>query len=112
MFVRVLKTGLENGFEEHGGLEGKEDLVRRLLGSPALVKTLRSVERGVAVDAYVGALRTIFLAGAGLAACMVLVQAATGTESGVVEKGGRESERTSLAGEEEDEWEEGMERGA
>lgn len=104
MFVRVLKTGLENGFEEHGGLEGKEDLVRRLLGSPALVKTLRSVERGVAVDAYVGALRAIFLAGAGLAACIVLVHATTGTESGVVEKkGGRESDRASLAGEEEDE---------
>ncbi|PSS27452.1 hypothetical protein M430DRAFT_79706, partial [Amorphotheca resinae ATCC 22711] len=37
LFVRLLKSGLEEGFEQHGGLEGREELVRRLLGSPALV---------------------------------------------------------------------------
>ncbi|TAQ87369.1 hypothetical protein B7494_g4305 [Chlorociboria aeruginascens] len=80
LFIRVLKKGLETGFEEHGGLkiDGRKDLVRRLLGGPAFVKELEGVERTVAVDGYVRALRVLFMAGAGLAMVMVLVQAGTG----------------------------------
>jgi len=52
--------------------------VRRLLGSPALVEHLEGVEKDVAIRGYEDALRTLFLAGAGLAAMMVFVQAGTG----------------------------------
>ncbi|TVY73222.1 MFS thioclapurine efflux transporter tcpA, partial [Lachnellula suecica] len=68
LFVRVLKAKLEEGFEEHGGLKGREELVRKLLGSPALAKSLQGSERAVAVSGYVEALRALFVAGVGLAA--------------------------------------------
>ncbi|OWO92746.1 hypothetical protein B2J93_6776 [Marssonina coronariae] len=78
LFTRVLQASLEDGFEEKGGLEGKRDLVRRLLGSPALVTTLRGVDKEVAVAGYAAGLGKLFVAGAGLALAMVLVQALTG----------------------------------
>ena len=113
--MRVLKSGLEKGFEENGGLKGREELVRKLLGSPALVKTLVGMERMVAVNSYVEGLRRLFLAGAGLASVMVLVQAATGWKAGVVTKTGDEDEgRSNVAdgsGVQDEEWEEGMEQG-
>ena len=112
--MRVLKAGLEKGFEENGGLEGREELVRKLLGSPALVKTLAGMERAVAVDSYVGSLSRLFLAGAGLAAVMVLVQAGTGWNAGFVAKNRDEEERAVVGngrGVEDEEWEEGMEQG-
>ena len=55
--MRVLKVRLQNGFEENGGMEGREDLVRRLLGSPALVKTLKGLEKKIATASYVGLFR-------------------------------------------------------
>lgn len=78
MFIRVLRASLMQGFRDRGFGKTKDDLVRRLLGSPALVGTLDGVERVVAVKGYEDALRNLFLAGAGLAALMVLVQAGTG----------------------------------
>lgn len=84
LFSRTLYASLERGFEEEG-LNGREDLVRRLLGSPALVGKLEGVERRVAVEGYQDALRALWLAGAGLAAVTVLVQAGTGWK-GVGEK--------------------------
>ena len=112
LFVRVLKAQLEEGFEEHGGLEGREGLVRKLLGSPALVKTLKGVEKRIAVQSYEIGLKQLFVAGAGLAVIMVIVQAATGWTSGdtgkeVVEDR-RDQERLLI---EDEEWEEGMEQG-
>lgn len=101
----MLKSGLEKGFEKHGGLEGREELVRKLLGSPALVSSLTDVERVIAVKSYVGALRGLFLAGVALALGMVLVQAGTGWKGGeenVVERDGGVLE--------DEEWEEGMVR--
>jgi hypothetical protein len=86
LFVRVLKSGLETGFESHGGLAGREDLVRRLLGSPALVKELDGDEKMVAVNAYVRSLKQLLLCGAGLALCMVFVQAGTGWKKGELVK--------------------------
>lgn len=112
LFVRVLKANLEEGFEQHGGLEGREDLVRRLLGSPALVKSLEGAERAVAVSGYVVAVKSLFVAGAGLVVIMVFVQAGTGWKAGLEKK--VESEENVVGngrGVEDEEWEEGMEQG-
>jgi len=112
LFVRVLKTSLEEGFEKHGSLDGREDLVRRLLGSPALVKSLKGAERAVAVSGYVEALRSLFVAGVGLVAIMVFVQASTGWRAGVEKKVEREEGGVGNGrGVEDEEWEEGMEQG-
>ncbi|KAE8448092.1 hypothetical protein EG329_009857 [Mollisiaceae sp. DMI_Dod_QoI] len=118
LFVRVLKAELESGFEKHGGLEGREALVRRLLGSPALVKGLVGEERTIAVNGYVDALKALFVAGTGLAVLMVVIQAATGWKEPVDVKkesrngngNGREVENGPLRVEDED-WEEGLEQG-
>ncbi|KAK3675439.1 hypothetical protein LTR78_004522 [Recurvomyces mirabilis] len=77
IFTRRLYSSLESGFAEHG-FKGREDLVRRLLGSPGLVRGLQGVEKEVAIKGYEDALRTLFLAGAGLALVTVIVQAGTG----------------------------------
>ncbi|KAK0116633.1 hypothetical protein ONS96_012488 [Cadophora gregata f. sp. sojae] len=108
-FVRVLKATLEKGYEENGGLKGREDLVRRLLGSPAMVQTLKGVERRIAVGGYVGGLKQLYVAGAGLALIMVLVQAATGWQGAEERKAVEETDQ--LIGVEDEEWEEGMEQG-
>ncbi len=114
MFVRILKKGLEEGFKKNGGLKGRKELIRRLLGSPALVKSLEGTERWVAVKAYTGAIRGLFVAGAVLALGMVVMQAGTGWKKGV-EPGklvveGEESLVGNGRGIEDEEWEEEMER--
>lgn len=80
LFTRTLYQSLESGFEKEG-LKHKEDLIRRLLGSPKLVENLAGVERDVALRSYEHALKTLFLAGAGLAAITVIAQAGTGWRS-------------------------------
>jgi len=77
IFGRTLKTSLEDGFAKRG-MSGEEDLVRKLMGSPAMVAGLRGVEKEVAIVGYVDAVRNLFLAGAGLAIIMILIQAGTG----------------------------------
>jgi hypothetical protein len=111
LFVRVLKARLEAGFGENGGLEGKEELVRKLLGSPILVQTLEGLERKVAIQGYEGSLRQLYIAAAGLGLIMVFVQAATGWKAG--KEGGEEeeTEEGSRIGIEDEEWEEGIEQG-
>jgi hypothetical protein len=115
LFVRVLKSKLETGFQENGGLEGREELVRKLLGSPALVQILKGVEKRVAVDSYGGSLTQLYVAASVLALAMVLVQAGTGWKAGKdPEEGnesGNESEEERGIGVEDEEWEEGMEQG-
>ena len=64
-------------------MKGKAELVRRLLGSPALVAGLSGGEREVAVQGYVNAVRGLFWAGAGLAVFVVLIQAGTGWKEGM-----------------------------
>jgi len=95
----------------------QEELIRKLLGSPALVRQLEWDERTVAVDSYVGSLKQLLLCGAGLALLMVFVQAGTGRKKGVVRKEDvrRELLRDEVGngrGAEDEEWEEGMEQGA
>jgi len=113
LFVRVLKARLENGFAENGGLEGREELVRKLLGSPALVQVLEGIEKKVAVASYVGSLNQLFAAAGGLALVMVVVQAATGWKAGKdeVDETGNDTEEEGRIGIEDEEWEEGMEQG-
>lgn len=111
LFTRTLRDGLEKGFEENGGLAGREDLVRRLLGSPALVKALKGSERAVAVDSYTASLKGLLVGGAGLALAMVFVQAGTGWNPGAEKDEDEERGTEGVSGTEDEEWEEGMEQG-
>ena len=77
IFARTLQRALETGFAE-AGLEDREDLVTRLLGSPAFAASLKGAERRVAVQGFQTALQTLFAAGAGLALVATVVQAGTG----------------------------------
>lgn len=77
VFIRILQSSLESGFAEEG-LKGRERLINRLLGSPALVGTLEGVEKEVAVHGYTDAIRGLFYAGVALSALMIFIQAGTG----------------------------------
>ncbi|RAL03136.1 putative MFS multidrug transporter [Aspergillus ibericus CBS 121593] len=76
-FQRELKRGLETGFTKHG-LGGRDELIRKLLGSPALVKSLTGVERAVAVQSYEQAVKMLLLGGCVLTLAGAAVQAGTG----------------------------------
>jgi MFS family permease len=76
-FGRVLRKSLTDGFAE-AGLENRSDLVRRLLGSPALVQTLHGKEKDIAVQAYEEGLRALFYGAVGLGVVVACLQAATG----------------------------------
>lgn len=79
VFSRLLRSSLEKGFEAKEGLdERSRELIRKLLGSPAMVWELKGVEKSIAVNGYVDAIRGVFIAASILAATMVIVQAATG----------------------------------
>jgi hypothetical protein len=81
VFSRVLKQHLETRFAGHrtpDGGEPIESLIRRLLGSPALVSQLHGFEKEVAMEAYQRALQTLFFAGFLLAVIMAFFQAGTG----------------------------------
>ncbi|KAF2758615.1 MFS general substrate transporter [Pseudovirgaria hyperparasitica] len=77
LFLRILASSLDDGFKKHG-ISGREDLIKRLLGSPATVQQLVGKERQIALASYVVGLRGLFLAGVGLSAVMVFLQAGTG----------------------------------
>ena len=102
LFVRILKSRLEAGFEENGGLKGKRELVRRLVGAPALVGGLRGVDRKVAIGSYEAATGKLFLSASLVAALVILVQAGTGW------KAAKEVDESVT----EEDWEEGLEQGA
>jgi predicted MFS family arabinose efflux permease len=89
MFSRTLYNSLTRQFAERG--IKNEELVVRLLGSPALVGSLEGVQKEVAVQGYEEALKMLFLSGAGLAALMVLIQAGTGWR-GVEDEDPKETE--------------------
>ena len=77
VFARTLSATLEHDFSERG-LKGREQLIRRLLGSPTLVQSLAGAEKEIAVDGYTVAIRALFTGGSILALIMMLVQAGTG----------------------------------
>ena len=87
IFTRSLQHALEVGFAD-AGLVGKEDLIRRLLGSPALAARLTGTEREVSIQSFQTALKTLFLAGTALALVSTLVQAGTGWRGPEERKGG------------------------
>lgn len=76
LFARILRRSLADGFEE-AGLR-RDDLIRRLLGSPALVGRLEGKERDIAVGAYEDGLKALFLSSVALAVVVIFVQACTG----------------------------------
>ncbi|EAW21110.1 putative MFS multidrug transporter [Aspergillus fischeri NRRL 181] len=76
-FQRELKKALEKGFGKHG-LSGKDDLVRKLLGSPALVRNLSGLEKEVAIQSYEQAVKILILGGCVLALVAAMLQACTG----------------------------------
>ncbi|KAI1762147.1 MFS general substrate transporter [Hypoxylon sp. FL1150] len=77
IFARTLRGSLEEGF---GGPRARPELVRKLVGSPALVYGggLDAQEQEVAVRGYVDALRILFQAAVVLSVIVLVVQAATG----------------------------------
>jgi hypothetical protein len=77
LFGRVLHRSLVDGFAD-AGLKHRGDLVRKLLGSPALVGKLEGAEKDIAVGAYQDAIKALFFAATGLAIVVTLVQACTG----------------------------------
>ena len=77
IFARALRGKLETDFAERG-MKGKEDLIRRLLGTPILVRSLAGAEKEVAVDGYSTAIRMLFVSGCILALMMTVVQAGAG----------------------------------
>ena len=105
LFTRTLYTSLTDQFNERS-MKHEDWLVRRLLGSPALVRDLAGAEQEVAIAGYETALRTLWLAAAGLAALTVFVQAGTGwrapPEDSVLEQEGdvlEQSDTDSAEGE-------------
>ncbi|SPO06615.1 related to putative multidrug transporter [Cephalotrichum gorgonifer] len=87
VFYRVLKRGLEEGYaalDGGGGLSReREELVRRLLGSPAYVfgGGLSGEERDVAIEGYAGASRWTWKMAAAMGVVVAVVQLGTGWTS-------------------------------
>ncbi|KAI9675560.1 MAG: hypothetical protein M1822_008913 [Bathelium mastoideum] len=94
IFARTLQQSLVAGFAD-AGLEGREDLIRRLLGSPALAARLEGTERQVAIRGFQTALQTLFLAGSALALVSTVVQAGTGWRGPGEEKDAEDLEEDS-----------------
>lgn len=84
LFTRTLATTLTARLAERGITN--DELVRKLLGSPALVRSLDAVEREAAVASYEESLKILWLAMAGVAVIMVFVQAGTGWRAHGIEK--------------------------
>ena len=96
LFARVLRSTLETDFAGRG-LKDKEQLIRQLLGTPALVKSLVGVEKEVAVDGYTIAVKTLFVSGSILALAMTFLQAGTGwTAPGADTEGDDDAEEESF----------------
>jgi hypothetical protein len=84
IFSRVLRRRLEEGFGDGSYDDGvipddKQEIIRKLMGSPALVWQLEGYEKQAAISAYQDALRTMFLAGVALVLLMTFAQAGTGS---------------------------------
>lgn len=77
-------------------MRNEEGLIRKLLGSPALVQTLQGAEKEVAVQGYATAIKGLFLCGTALAVLMILVQALTGWAAPEEEKKARNVDRGNV----------------
>jgi hypothetical protein len=85
IFARLLQSSLQQAFKDKG-LHGKKELIRQLLGSPALVSSLKGEDKEIAITGYVTALQGLFVAASGLALIMAIVQAGTGWQAPVGEE--------------------------
>lgn len=96
-FTRVLRRCLEDGFLGIGRSGPRvERLITRLVGSPAMVRSLDGLEREIAVTSYEHATRMLFLAGAAVAFVAMMVQAGTGWKGPAVDKAEEEEEESSV----------------
>ncbi|KAI8174588.1 Efflux pump dotC [Colletotrichum sp. SAR 10_75] len=92
VFYRLLRSGLVESFMELDGKgrlsAAREELITKLIGSPALVFNggLEPAEHAIAVERYAGAARGTWQAAAALAVVAVLIQAGTGRTSPVGQK--------------------------
>ncbi|EME87951.1 uncharacterized protein MYCFIDRAFT_169680 [Pseudocercospora fijiensis CIRAD86] len=96
LFPRTLDGSLKGRFADQG-ME-RAALIRRLLGSPALVEQLDGVEKQIAVAGYQDALKLLWLSMALIAVAMLFVQAGVGPKWDA-EKHRLEGERQSLLNE-------------
>ena len=78
-FERVLRKALIDGFR-NAGLGYPKELIRKLIGSPALVRGLEPREQDVAVHAYEKSIKALFLGAMGIGIIVVIMQACTGWE--------------------------------
>jgi hypothetical protein len=84
IFVRTLRDSLERGLRVVDGSDrlhkDREELIRKLIGSPFLVYhgDLTDAEQMVAVQGYSSALRVLFQAAVVLTVIVLLLQTATG----------------------------------
>ncbi|KAI1331735.1 MFS general substrate transporter [Xylariaceae sp. FL0255] len=84
IFARTLRDSLETGLKAIDGTDNlskdRMDLIRKLIGSPALVYHggLTPAERDVAVASYSGALHVLFQAAIVFTAFVLVLQASTG----------------------------------
>jgi hypothetical protein len=84
IFARTLRDGLERGFKTVDGTEhlskSRRELIKKLLGSPALVYNggLGETDQQVAVQGYVASLKVLFQAAVLMSLIVLVLQAATG----------------------------------
>nr|XP_036589320.1 MFS multidrug transporter [Colletotrichum truncatum]KAF6801325.1 MFS multidrug transporter [Colletotrichum truncatum] len=88
VFYRLLRSGLVESFTKLDGGHlsvGREELISRLIGSPALMFNggLKPIEHAIAVERYAGASRGTWQAAAALAVVAIVIQASTGWTSPV-----------------------------
>ncbi|KAH8196866.1 hypothetical protein TruAng_008979 [Truncatella angustata] len=103
IFARTLRDGLERGFKtldntEHLSFD-RQQLIKRLLGSPALVHGggLGTIEQQVAVQGYVAGIKVLFQSAVILAAIVFFLQAATGWKGPTDQEDNEENVREDLA---------------
>ncbi|OTB07059.1 hypothetical protein M426DRAFT_318425 [Hypoxylon sp. CI-4A] len=105
IFSRTLRGSLERGFDAIDGPDDRRELIRKLIGSPALVYNggLNADEQRVAVGGYVDAIRVLFQAAVVLALIVSVFQAATGWRGPLDKVKDRENMEESDASEESEE---------
>jgi hypothetical protein len=82
LFERILYKSLVDGFAQAGPAHPKE-LIRRLMGSPALVHTLHGKEKEVAVRAYETGIKSLFGSAIALGVLVTILQASSGWKEAV-----------------------------
>jgi hypothetical protein len=100
IFARALRSSLANRFAEMH-LKPAPALLRKLMGSPRAVQELTGLAKTAAIQGYIDALRSLFLAGVGLALLTLVLQAFTGWKEPVDESDTRKTDNLRRSGEEE-----------